>query len=215
MKSGGELPSLTAEGVLGAAFSVIYARLIEQPRAAGGLWGPLMATIVLPYRGHAAAARELARPAPALRSVLPARRWRWVCRRVGDRRRFGFRLTQRTQMVLAAVAEYRAGSPSNREVSDPRRSLTRVRSQSSSRAWRALGCCRTPAAQTQGVPNAWQLTPHGEEILRASTHRGEGRESQGVTQSAKQARGFDRPIGSAKRAGRANARVLPHAPKER
>jgi hypothetical protein len=52
VKAGRELPELTAEGVVGAAFGVIYARLIEgseQPLI--GLLGPLMAMIVLPYRG--------------------------------------------------------------------------------------------------------------------------------------------------------------------
>jgi AcrR family transcriptional regulator len=61
------LPSLTAAGVAGAAFSVIHARLVEQP--AGSLMqlaGPVMATIVLPYRGREASARELARPVPEL-----------------------------------------------------------------------------------------------------------------------------------------------------
>jgi AcrR family transcriptional regulator len=99
-----ELPSLTAAGVAGAAFSVIHARLVEQPGWGGAsrsrtqrasrathasdrgrrpivrdrptppiaalgslleLAAPLMATIVLPYRGREASARELARPVPA------------------------------------------------------------------------------------------------------------------------------------------------------
>src|ERR1700727_1302626 len=64
-RSGVKLPPLTAEGLVGAAFGVIHARLLEQhPEPLVGLLGSLMAMIVLPYRGHAAAARELARPAP-------------------------------------------------------------------------------------------------------------------------------------------------------
>ena len=57
------LPGLVAEGLVGAAFGVIHARVLE---SRGGslveLTGALMAMIVLPYRGSAAAARELARP---------------------------------------------------------------------------------------------------------------------------------------------------------
>jgi hypothetical protein len=58
-----ELSPLTAEGMIGAAFSLIHARLCE-PRSAGSLvdlLNPLMAMIVLPYCGRAAAARELGR----------------------------------------------------------------------------------------------------------------------------------------------------------
>ena len=59
MKQGGGLPPLTAEGVVGGAFGVIHARLCqERPGSLIELLGPLMATIVLPYRGSAAAARE-------------------------------------------------------------------------------------------------------------------------------------------------------------
>ena len=62
VKAGQVLPPLTAEGVVGAAFSVIYARLLERRAGASdGLLNALMAIIVLPYRGHAVARRELAR----------------------------------------------------------------------------------------------------------------------------------------------------------
>jgi AcrR family transcriptional regulator len=56
------LPPLTAEGMIGAAFSLIHARLCEsQPTGSlVELLNPLMAMIVLPYRGQAAAGRELA-----------------------------------------------------------------------------------------------------------------------------------------------------------
>ena len=59
---------LVAEGVVGATFGVIHARLLElRPGPLIGLLGSLMATIVLPYRGSAAAAKELERPSRALR----------------------------------------------------------------------------------------------------------------------------------------------------
>jgi hypothetical protein len=63
VKAGRELPPLSAEGVVGAAFGVIHTRLLERrPEPLTELLNPLMATIVLPYRGRGAAARELARP---------------------------------------------------------------------------------------------------------------------------------------------------------
>ncbi len=75
-KNGVGLSSLTAEGVLGGVFSVIHSRLMEDGGAEDGgtedgrtswveLVNPLMAMIVLPYLGPAAArrgSRNLCRP---------------------------------------------------------------------------------------------------------------------------------------------------------
>jgi AcrR family transcriptional regulator len=58
-----QLPSVTAEGVVGGMLAVIEARLKAQP--AGGLLefaGPLMSMLVLPYLGPVVARRELFRP---------------------------------------------------------------------------------------------------------------------------------------------------------
>jgi AcrR family transcriptional regulator len=63
VKAAGELPPLTAEGVVSATFGVIHARLSQQrPEPLSALLNPLMATIVLPYRGRKVATRELKRP---------------------------------------------------------------------------------------------------------------------------------------------------------
>jgi AcrR family transcriptional regulator len=177
VKAGRALPPLTAEGVAGAAFSVIHTRLLEQrPGPLTELLSPLMATIVLPYRGHAAAARELARPAPEPRSVssrpvggsLPVRR-------VGDQSQFiDFRPTFRTQMVLAAVAELggRGSDPSNREVSDRAKVSDQGQISKLLSRLEGLGLLQNTGGHTQGVPNAWQLTPRGEEVLSLSIDRG-------------------------------------------
>jgi AcrR family transcriptional regulator len=61
------LPSLVAAGVVGAAFSIVHARLVEEsPGSLMELVGPVMATVVLPYRGRECSASELARPVPEL-----------------------------------------------------------------------------------------------------------------------------------------------------
>ncbi len=60
-----QIPPLSAEATVGAVFGLIHARLCD-PRAEtplADLLNPLMAMIVLPYRGHPAAGRELTRPA--------------------------------------------------------------------------------------------------------------------------------------------------------
>ncbi len=70
------LPSLVAEGVVGAAFSIVHARLVEQrPDSLMELVGPVVATVVLPYRGQEASARELARPVPALPELPEPTEW--------------------------------------------------------------------------------------------------------------------------------------------
>src|SRR6202046_110930 len=75
-RAGRELPPFTAEGVVGAVWGVIHARLLEaNPGPLSGLLSPLMGTIVLPYRGPAAATREISRPAaPEPSSSAGARR---------------------------------------------------------------------------------------------------------------------------------------------
>jgi AcrR family transcriptional regulator len=179
VKVGCELPPLTAEGIVGAAFGVLYARLIQDETAPlGDLLNPLMATVVLPYRGHADAARELARLTPAAsiasgagggKSLTPPKAPKGPPR---DRARpIDFRLTVRTHLVLTAVAELGEGAfapPSNVDISR----AAGVRDQGQiSRLLRRLeghGLIRNTGGATAGVPNAWHLTPRGEEVLSAT-----------------------------------------------
>jgi AcrR family transcriptional regulator len=170
VKGAGELPPLTAAGVVGATFSVIHGQLLQQPpESLVGLLGALMATIVLPYRGRAAAARELERGAPKLTARAPRHTGGSALR--GPRGRVGsapvdFRLTVRTHAVLAAVA----GNPgvSNREVSD----LVRVADQGQISRLMArladLGLVENAGGRIQGVAKAWRLTREGEGLVRAA-----------------------------------------------
>jgi AcrR family transcriptional regulator len=59
---------LTAEGLVGGAFAIVYARLLanKHQEPLTSLLGELMSLIVLPYRGPAAAGRERDRALPAL-----------------------------------------------------------------------------------------------------------------------------------------------------
>ena len=172
-KAGRELPPLTAEGIVGAAFGVIYARLIQQDESEplAGLLNALMATIVLPYRGHAAAARELARHTPVHTGAL-GKGGKSVAPVGSLATPVDFRLTVRTHMVLTAVAELseQGSDPSNRQISD----AAGIRDQGQiSKLLARLeghGLLRNTGGQTLGIPNAWQLTAHGEEIARAD-HR--------------------------------------------
>jgi hypothetical protein len=127
-----------------------------------------MATIVLPYRRHAAAARELARHIPA-HTGAQGRGGKSVAPVGSLATPVDFRLTVRTHMVLAAVAELseRGSDPSNRQISD----AAGIRDQGQiSKLLARLeghGLLRNTGGQSLGVPNAWQLTFHGEEIAQA------------------------------------------------
>jgi AcrR family transcriptional regulator len=155
-----EIPPLTAEGVVGGVFSVIHARMLERdapPLAA--LAGPLMAMIVAPYLGLAAARRELDRPAPApKRSAprLPADPFKGL----------PIRLTYRTARVLAAIAAAPGASgkaiAAAAEVADEgqmSKLLTRLR--------RAGLIENGGAGPARGEANAWSLTARGERVQAA------------------------------------------------
>jgi AcrR family transcriptional regulator/DNA-binding PadR family transcriptional regulator len=191
----GGLPALTAAGVVGAVFGVIHARLVEREVEPGrrvepltGLLNELMATIVLPYRGRAAAARELASSRelelPALSASRGASRSRtqgaWRALHASERGRrdappiaalpADFRLTVRTQMALVAVARCsaRGANPSNLEVA--RRIGVSAKGAVSRMMTRLQGqglVENTHGRGTKGLEKAWRLTPRGQAVLDA------------------------------------------------
>jgi AcrR family transcriptional regulator len=179
VRAGRELPALTAEGVVGAAFGVVYARLIERPaKPLIGLLGPLMAMIVLPYRGHAAAARVLSLPIPKPAAAL-APRVRLGALTGESAQNGDFRLTVRTHLVLTAVAQLSAqgSKPSNREVSDAAGVKDQGQISKLLARLEGLGLLQNTGGETHGIPNAWELTPLGvqaQHIVSAPTNEGPG-----------------------------------------
>jgi AcrR family transcriptional regulator/DNA-binding MarR family transcriptional regulator len=159
-------PPLTAEGVVGAVLSVLHARLLAcLPPATGGprmgeLVNPLMAIIVLPYLGAAAARRELQRavPKPSDMSRRSAS--------ADPLRELDMRLTYRTVRVLMAVAA-NPGS-SNRAVADGSDITDQGQISKLLARLHGLGLVEnTGAGSTRGEPNAWRLTEKGKEVHRA------------------------------------------------
>ncbi|MGH2902284.1 MAG: TetR family transcriptional regulator [Solirubrobacteraceae bacterium] len=158
------LPGLTAEGVVGATFGVIHARLLElRPGSLVGLRNSLMAGIVFPYRGPKAATRELELPTPR----VPVRR------RDGDglsRRALSaasptdYRLTVRTQMALAAVA----GRPglNNREVSEVIGLADQGQISRMMKRLQGQGLVEN-AHDAKRQARAWRLTSDGEAVIDA------------------------------------------------
>ncbi len=183
--------ALTAEGIVGGAFGLIHARLFQQPpEPLIELLNPLMVMIVRPYRGRAAAAREQrgtrtfssGRKSPAgLKSPARLADGRTapsigVVRPLGSIGPADFRLTVRTQMALAAVAELgeRGSYPNNREVSEymgvadqgqVSRLMMRLEAQGLSENTRDA---RSGQSHTKGLAKAWRLTPAGEAVVQAN-----------------------------------------------
>ncbi len=147
-KVGDGPPSLTGEGVVGGALSLIHARLAfpepvthtagSSPTSSRGassgeedeavlieLLNPLVSLVVSPYLGLAAARRELDRPLPTSfgetsGGTAPSRSAFQGARSGDPLRGLDMRLTYRTVRVLLAIAELtQPGShPSNRQVGE-------------------------------------------------------------------------------------------------
>jgi AcrR family transcriptional regulator len=162
----GDCTPLTAEGLVGAAFSILYARLARnEPGSPTDLLGELMGMIVLPYLGVAAARRERTRPAPARPVPLtraPDRAAAVELDPLGD---VPMRLTYRTARVLGAIAS-RPGA-SNRAVSEHAGIADQGQvSKLLSRLERLELIHNTSGGHAKGEPNAWELTPVGHEVAQ-------------------------------------------------
>ena len=160
VKPGVVPPPITAEGVVGAVLSVLHARLSEADgRPVLALLNELMAIIVLPYLGPAAARRELARPLPQAR--------RAPSRPVGSvLEDLPLRITHRTLSVLGAIAEHPGAS--NVEVAE--RAGISDQGQISRLLGRLAGLGLVENAgrgQAAGKANAWSLTAQGDAVQRA------------------------------------------------
>jgi AcrR family transcriptional regulator len=175
---GVECPAVTAEGLVGAAFSIVYGRLLRgESEPLTGLLGELMGLIVLPYLGPAAARREEARPLPVATSSSVAR---VAYAAAGENDASGggggggggdplagipMRLTYRTTLVLEVIAQ-RSGV-SNRLVAD----LAEISDQGQiskllSRLQRLGLVENADAGRVKGEPNAWALTALGHQVAQ-------------------------------------------------
>jgi AcrR family transcriptional regulator len=180
-RGGADVPLLTTEGVVGGALSVIHARLLEQAHQVGAdsgtsgergegdgarpllaLHGQLMALIVLPYLGPAAAGEELTRDPPQ----LPPRE------RVGARpdaggvhpfERLDMRLTYRTVRCLMFIAE-NPGS-SNREIAKGADIPDEGQASKLLARLVKLDLIVNSQPHGPGFPNRWALTADGKHML--------------------------------------------------
>lgn len=149
-------PSMTAEGLVGAALSIVHARLTEEesPRLVE-LVNPLMGMIVLPYLGAAASRRELDRPVSEIRSVSGTAS-------PNPLHELEMRLTYRTVRVLVAVATHSGAS--NRVIADAAEISDQGQISKLLTRLQGLGLIANAGVDAPGEPNAWMLTAKGREV---------------------------------------------------
>jgi AcrR family transcriptional regulator/DNA-binding MarR family transcriptional regulator len=175
-----EVGPLVAEGVVGAVFGVIHARMLERgagahpavkhhhpsagsatpvsPESLLELVNPLMSMIVAPYQGSQAARKELKRPTPQPR------------RREGSRsdplKDLDMRLTYRTVRALSAIAE-RPGE-SNRQIGVNADVHDQGQMSKLLARLERLGLIENIGpGHAKGEANAWRLTARGRDIEQA------------------------------------------------
>jgi AcrR family transcriptional regulator len=165
---GGSVPALAAEGLVGAAHAILYARLLKpQGEPLIGLVNGLMGMIVLPYLGPEMARREQARAAPKPRVTPPTDVGELVP--AADRNpleSIPMRVTYRTAVVLERIAEQ--PGISNRQVADQAGIADQGQmSKLLSRLQRLGLIANTGQGHTKGEPNAWTLTPTGLRVAQS------------------------------------------------
>jgi DNA-binding MarR family transcriptional regulator len=167
-----QVPALTAEGSVGAVVAILNRRLSSTEREPlVGLLGSLMSLIVLPYRGTAAARSEHTRRAAspvgtAAPSALPQKGA--YSHGQDPLRDLSMRLTYRTARVLQAAAEH--PGESNRAIGEAADIHDQGQISKLLARLEGLGLIENTSGnghRPTGAPNAWRLTPHGEEVERA------------------------------------------------
>jgi AcrR family transcriptional regulator/DNA-binding MarR family transcriptional regulator len=163
--SGARVERIGAEGAIGGVLAILFNR-IGRPASSRRapvrlieLTGALMGVLVLPYRGPAAARRELALPVPAASergggdSPFPTDSFKEA----------GMRLTYRTMRVLRTIARH--PGLSNRRVGE----LAEISDQGQiskllSRLERLGMIANQSEGRGRGEPNAWTLTAAGRQL---------------------------------------------------
>jgi AcrR family transcriptional regulator len=169
---GAQVPSLTAEGSVGAVLAILHRRLsgADECEPLTGLLGSLMSLIVLPYQGAAAARSERTRPipSPVAKATSSARAASNSYRGGHDPLRdIPMRLTYRTALVLQAVAEYPGAS--NRAVGEAADIYDQGQISKLLGRLEGLGLIENTSGNDHkptGEPNAWRLTRLGERVTQ-------------------------------------------------
>jgi AcrR family transcriptional regulator/DNA-binding MarR family transcriptional regulator len=174
-----ECTTLTAEGLVGAAFAIMHARLLASKRrkpSLVSLQGELMSMIVLPYHGPAAARAERHCSLPLLPQGGEETRASALGMLAGPDplRGIPMRLTYRTARVLDGVATHPGAS--NRMVADHAGITDQGQVSKLLARLERLGLLvNSGRGQAKGEPNAWTLTPTGQQIANSIAGHSDGR----------------------------------------
>jgi AcrR family transcriptional regulator len=159
----GECAEVIAEGLVGAASTILTVRLNNGQGPLRGVFGDLMGLILLPYLGAGAARQERTRPVPAdIAPVVPDKARAY---RAGEDplRDIPMRLTYRTSLVLGQIAQN--SGLSNRELAEHAGIADQGQvSKLLARLARIDLLENTGQGSSKGEANAWQLTPLGERV---------------------------------------------------
>jgi AcrR family transcriptional regulator len=164
------VPSLTAEGLVGAVLVILSRRLsISECEPLSDLVGDLMGMIVLPYLGPAAARSERTRPAPTPPAATATSRGSSQTRayRAGEDplKDVPMRLTYRTALVLERVAQNPGAS--NRIIGERAEVYDQGQISKLLGRLKRLGLlANTGEGHAKGEPNAWRLTELGERVTQ-------------------------------------------------
>jgi AcrR family transcriptional regulator len=163
---GAECTLVTAEGLVGGAFGVVYARLRSGGREPlTGLLDELMGMIVLQYQGPRAARREQQRPAPAQRHTSRSRGGVGQPVERDPLQGVPMRLTYRTARVLRCIAE--CPGASNRTVASHAGIFDPGQISKLLKRLERLGLVTNAGGgHLVGGPNAWRLTPLGGQVAQ-------------------------------------------------
>jgi AcrR family transcriptional regulator len=168
-----ECTVLTAEGLVGATFAVVHARLLANRRREPlrSLLGELMSLIVLPYQGPAVARSERRRSVPRVKRAARESAQNAVIEH-DPLQDVPMRLTYRTARVLDGVAM--SPGASNRTIGEAADIYDQGQISKLLARLERLGLlANTGQGQTRGEPNRWSLTPKGTQVqhsIHAHTH---------------------------------------------
>jgi AcrR family transcriptional regulator/DNA-binding MarR family transcriptional regulator len=165
---GAECNQLTAEGVVGAALAILYARLLRRDSdPLRSLLGELSGMIFLPYLGRAVARREQLRPTPAVSQCTEMAAD--VARQTAGDPLLGvrMRLTFRTARVLEGAGEHPGAS--NRQLADFAGIHDQGQASKLLARLQRLGLLENQGdrARAKGERNAWTLTPKGQLVTHS------------------------------------------------
>ncbi|HEX3518161.1 MAG TPA: TetR family transcriptional regulator [Solirubrobacteraceae bacterium] len=156
-----DLPTITAEAVVGGILSVLQSNLHEGHESLADLLGPFMSVMTLPYLGARVAARELSKPAGR-----PARKKDARMSPTDPLQDLSIRLTYRTVRTLGAIAD-RPGA-SNRDIARAAGIADQGQISKLLNRLSKLGLIENEGlGQPKGLSNAWRLTDRGEALRRA------------------------------------------------